>query len=148
MSILQNPVTPCSFLSKNFFIFSITLPHFRRLYKCNIHEWSEKHMKSDEAIKLLADPRFLDKLYAYAYRHCSSILHRHEPVVLPLSPLTVIRIDTMCHSPGERGEVLNLRISPQSFQYSQDHVRTQILCLVESAAMAVRVCVQFVQKPR
>ncbi len=29
-------------------------------------------MKSDEAIKLLADPQFLDKLYAYAYRHCST----------------------------------------------------------------------------
>lgn len=29
-------------------------------------------MKNDEAIKLLADPQFLDKLYAYAYRHCST----------------------------------------------------------------------------
>lgn len=29
-------------------------------------------MKNDEAIKLLANPQFLDKLYAYAYRHCST----------------------------------------------------------------------------
>ncbi len=29
-------------------------------------------MKNDEAIALLANPRFLDKLYAYAYRHCST----------------------------------------------------------------------------
>ena len=29
-------------------------------------------MKNNEAIALLADPQFLDKLYAYAYRHCST----------------------------------------------------------------------------
>jgi len=33
---------------------------------------AKESMKTDEAITLLSDRRFLDKLYAYAYRHCGT----------------------------------------------------------------------------